>query len=449
MTEIISLHIGQAGVQLGSPCWKLFCNEHGILSDGTISNSDVEIKDNSFNPFFFESNFENKYLPRSLFFDFDPIGVDELRTGDLRHLFDPELIISGKDESANIYGRGYYTLGKKYIDLALEKIRKLANNCSNLQGFIIYSSAAGGTGSGFGALLSERLNIDYPKKAKMALNIYPSVMVSNSLIEPYNSIFSTNSHLEHTNLSILLDNEAIYDICRRQLNIEIPSYNNLNEIISHVSNNIIAPIRFKASLNADLTEMQTNLVPYPRFNYLLSSYSPIICSQTSYSKQFCVGEITNSLFNRDHNMANCDPLNGKYMASTLIYRGDVLPKDISCAISNIKVCRKINFIYWLSTGFKCGIIQQKPIFITEGSLAKLSRLGVMISNNTSIRDVFSRMKRKFNLMFNKKAFLHWYLAEGMEEGQFQEALENQSALEKDYEEVCQEINDEIDENDMI
>ena len=127
MTEIISLHIGQAGVQLGSPCWKLFCNEHGILSDGTISNSDVEIKDNSFNPFFFESNFENKYLPRSLFFDFDPIGVDELRTGDLRHLFDPELIISGKDESANIYGRGYYTLGKKYIDLALEKIRKLAN----------------------------------------------------------------------------------------------------------------------------------------------------------------------------------------------------------------------------------------------------------------------------------------------------------------------------------
>ena len=59
MTEIISLHIGQAGVQLGSPCWKLFCNEHGILSDGTISNSDVEIKDNSFNPFFFESNFEN------------------------------------------------------------------------------------------------------------------------------------------------------------------------------------------------------------------------------------------------------------------------------------------------------------------------------------------------------------------------------------------------------
>merc|ERR1712054_527832 len=81
----------------------------------------------------------------------------------------------------------------------------------------------GGCGSGLGSLLLERLSVDYGKKSKLGFTVYPSPQVSTAVVEPYNSILSTHSLLEHTDVAVMLDNEAIYDICRRQLDIERPT----------------------------------------------------------------------------------------------------------------------------------------------------------------------------------------------------------------------------------
>lgn len=125
-------------------------------------------------------------------------------------------------------------VGKEIVDLCLDRIRKLADNCSGLQGFLVFNAVGGGTGSGLGSLLLERLSVDYGKKSKLGFTVYPSPQVSTSVVEPYNSVLSTHSLLEHTDVSILLDNEAIYDICRRSLDIERPTYTNLNRLVSQV-----------------------------------------------------------------------------------------------------------------------------------------------------------------------------------------------------------------------
>ena len=87
--------------------------------------------------------------------------------GTYRGLYNPDQLISGKEDAANNYARGHYTVGKELLDTAMDKIRKLTDGASGLQGFLVYHSTGGGTGSGMGALILERLSVDYGRKCKL------------------------------------------------------------------------------------------------------------------------------------------------------------------------------------------------------------------------------------------------------------------------------------------
>ncbi|XP_073400184.1 tubulin alpha-8 chain isoform X2 [Dendrobates tinctorius] len=434
--ECISVHVGQAGVQIGNACWELFCLEHNIEPDGTIldERSNPSSYDDSFTTFFSETG-NGKRVPRAVLVDLEPSVVDEIRAGPYRHLFHPEQLITGKEDAANNYARGHYTIGKESIDLVLDRIRKLSDACSGLQGFLIFHSFGGGTGSGFTSLLMERLSVDYGKKSKLEFAIYPAPQISTAVVEPYNSILTTHTTLEHSDCAFMVDNEAIYDICRRNLDIERPTYIDLNRLISQIVSSITASLRFDGALNVDLTEFQTNLVPYPRIHFPLVTYAPIISSEKVHHEQLSVADITNACFDPLNQMVKCDPRHGKYMACCMLYRGDVVPKDVNVAIANIKTKRAIQFVDWCPTGFKVGINYQPPTVVPSGSMAKVQRAVCMLSNTTAIAEAWARLDHKFDLMYAKRAFVHWYVGEGMEEGEFSEAREDLAALEKDYEEV--------------
>jgi len=288
---------------------------------------------------------------------------------------------------------------------------------------------------GLGALLLERLSVDYGRKSKLSFTIYPSPQVSTAVVEPYNCVLSTHGLLEHTDVSFMVDNEALYDICRRNLDVERPTYTNLNRLVAQIISSLTASLRFDGALNVDVTEFQTNLVPYPRIHFVVSAFAPIISAEKAYHEQLSVAEITNSAFEPASQLCKVDPRHGKYMAVCLMYRGDVVPKDVNAAVATIKTKRTIQFVDWCPTGFKCGINYQPPTVVPGGDLAKVMRAVAMMSNTTAIAELYSRIDHKFDLMYAKRAFVHWYVGEGMEEGEFSEAREDLAALEKDYEEV--------------
>ncbi|XP_015747456.1 PREDICTED: tubulin alpha-1 chain-like [Acropora digitifera] len=262
MRECISVHVGQAGVQIGNACWELYCLEHGIQPDGQMpSDKTIGGGDDSFNTFFSETG-AGKHVPRAVFVDLEPTVVGKL-----------------------------------------------------------------------------------------------------------------------------------------------------------------------------LILLQTNLVPYPRIHFPLATYAPVISAEKAYHEQLTVAEITNACFEPANQMVKCDPRHGKYMACCLLFRGDVVPKDVNAAIATIKTKRTIQFVDWCPTGFKVGINYQPPTVVPGGDLAKVQRAVCMLSNTTAIAEAWARLDHKFDLMYAKRAFVHWYVGEGMEEGEFSEAREDLAALEKDYEEV--------------
>ncbi|KAJ0183541.1 hypothetical protein K1T71_001517 [Dendrolimus kikuchii] len=429
--EVIHIHIGQAGVQVANACWELYCLEHGVRPDGILAFFD---NDNSCGPFFNQTG-AGKVVPRVVMIDLEPTPIDEIRTGAYRHLFHPTSLLTGKEDAASNFARGYFGVGREMIDLALNRIRLVAEDCQFLQGFIIIRSFGGGTGSGFTALLLEGLVRDYGKLSKIEFAIYPAPKISPIIVEPYNAVLTSHACMDTEDVCFIFDNEALYDILARCLDVPRPTYTNLNRLIAQVVSCMTASMRFEGSLNVELVEFRTNLIPYPRIHFPLVTFAPFVSASKAYHETNTTQQLMMSCFEPANQMVKCDPRQGHYMSCCLLFRGDVNPNDINTSINQIKNMRSIRFVSWSPTGFKIGVNYQPPATVPGGDLAALQRAVVMVSNSSAVRVAWERLCKKFSLMYAKRAFVHHYVGEGLQEAEFKNALQNIRALCNDYREM--------------
>merc|ERR1712083_994713 len=315
-------------------------------------------------------------------------------------------------------------------------------------GFIINHAVGGGTGSGLGALILERIAVDYRKKSKIGFEIYPAPNLSTCIVEPYNAMLSTHWLLDHTEVSIVLDNEAIYSILQKQLDKDRPSYGQLNQVIAKVISSMTAALRFDGELNVDLGEFQTNLVPFPRLHFMTTGLAPVISKKKSRHEAQTIREITDHVFQPQNMLvkyADFDPVEDKYMAISINYRGAIKSKEANATVQWLKQNNKISFVEWCPTGFKIGLNETPAAALEDDIMSKADRNVTMIGNNVAVSRVFTeRITKKYDMMYSQRAFVHWYVGEGMEEGEFSEAREDLGFLEKDYlDVVTEQASDEV------
>ena len=103
--------------------------------------------------------------------------------------------------------------------------------------------------------------------------------------------------------------------------------------------------------------------------------SQVLSVDKANHESMTVADITTACFEPSNQMVKCDPRHGKYMACCLLYRGDVVPKDVNSAIAAIKNKRTVQFVDWCPTGFKVGINYQPPTVVPGGDMAKMQRYG--------------------------------------------------------------------------
>merc|ERR550525_378498 len=164
----------------------------------------------------------------------------------------------------------------------------------------------------------------------VGFHVFPSPTLSTNTVWPYNAAHCVHWYLDHTHVSVTLDNEAMYELCQRTLDIKYPSYDNLNRLIAKVVSSMTASLRFESSLNSSLRDFQTNLVPFPRLHFVIPSMAPLASKKKKETMKNDVVSMTTQCFDPLSfftKIYDFEPEEDKYMAISLQYRGNVEAKE--------------------------------------------------------------------------------------------------------------------------
>jgi len=238
-----------------------------------------------------------------------------------------------------------------------------------------------------------------------------------------------------------IDNEALYDICKRTLKLTSPTYGELNKLVSTVMSGVTCCLRFPGQLNSDLRKLAVNLTPFPRLHFFLVGSAPLASRLGQEYTKVTVPELTSQLFDSRNMMAAVDPKNGKYLTACAMFRGIMSPQEVDSNMASLQSKHSSNFVEWIPNNIKSSVCNIPP----KG----LNMSATFIGNTTSTQTLFQRVARQFTAMFRRKAFLHSYTAEGMEEMEFTEAEANMNDLITEYQQYEQaSIDEDLESNEV-
>merc|ERR1711972_218983 len=331
-------------------------------------------------------------------------------------------------------------------DSVLDVVRKEAEGCDCLQGFQMCHSLGGGTGSGMGTLLISKVREEYPERIMETFSVIPSPKVSDTVVEPYNAVLSFRQLVENADECMLLDNEALYGICFRTLKLTTPTYGDLNHLVSAAMSGVTTCLRFPGQLNCDLRKIAVNLVPFPRLHFFMTGFAPLTSRGSQQYRALTVPELTQQMFDAKNMMCAADPRHGRYLTAAALFRGRMSTKEVDEQMLNVQNKNSSYFVEWIPNNMKCSICDIPP----RGLKMSVGFLG----NSTCMQEVMKRVGEQFTAMFRRKAFLHWYTGEGMDEMELTEAESNMNDLVSEYQQYQDataeddEFEDEEDDADM-
>ena len=343
MREIVSINIGKTGVESGISSQELYNGELNLPPNGLLDLNTVHPSQVPQIPVFYSEIAPTslgelpKYVPRSIFADMDQTTIDNLRVSHWRHLLPKNQLLSGIEDTGGNYAKGYFTTGKEFFDLLEDRVRKMAEDCSNIEGFTIQSGIGGGTGTGLTQRLLEHIITKYPKAVKLVLGVYPTHLLSKMIAEPYNVVLGTHALCQNADVVVVFDNEAIFDINQRLLGVSLPRYIDIDRIIAYAMRGITAPLRYSIASGLgcqSLTHIKSNMVPFPGMHFLTPGCAPISSSnmhipmggggvpESSWLDAF---KPSNLLIKSSSSYE--DSQNGKYLASALTAQGENINEE--------------------------------------------------------------------------------------------------------------------------
>ncbi|VAI22690.1 unnamed protein product [Triticum turgidum subsp. durum] len=405
MREILHIQGGQCGNQIGAKFWEVICDEHGIDGTGRYAgDSDLQLE--RINVYYNEAS-GGRFVPRA--------GLMSQRL-DLGSAV-PRGVRSVPNISSLQMSNFACVLSLSFVNNSLALF-------ASFTGFQVCHSLGGGTGSGMGTLLISKIREEYPDRMMLTFSVFPSPKVSDTVVEPYNATLSVHQLVENADECMVLDNEALYDICFRTLKLATPSFGDLNHLISATMSGVTCCLRFPGQLNSDLRKLAVNLIPFPRLHFFMVGFAPLTSRGSQMYRALTVPELTQQMWDAKNMMCAADPRHGRYLTASACFRGKMSTKEVDEQMLNVQNKNSSYFVEWIPNNVKSSVCDMPP--------RGLKMAGTFVGNSTSIQEMFRRVSEQFTAMFRRKAFLHWYTGEGMDEMEFTEAESNMNDLVAEY-----------------
>ena len=382
-----------------------------------------------------------RYAPRAILVDTDPSSIEAVANGKMKELFSQQNLICHSPTSVGNVARIGYTEDYQLEDEAIECARREIELCDCLSGFQFTHSIGGTAGSSIGSRLMDRIKTEYPDRISLSFSVLPSAKLSDTIIEPYNSILAVDQLINNIDQSYLIDNNGLCDMYSSKLGIQAPTYSELNDQIAQIISGITSAFRFQGQPNTNVRKISTNMIPYSRLHFLIPGLSPALRSHTESAVELTLEELSNQLVSVEHCMHACDPRDGFYISLGAVYRGDVT--SIEAEEQMVRMTQSSGyFVDWVPNNVLTAVCSVP----SRGMRLSLSS----IANTTAIVPIFNRILEEFKCLFKKRTLLHWYVGEGIGEMEFEAASLNLQDTISMYSQYCktslvEDSDDEVDD----
>ncbi|KAH0573652.1 Gamma tubulin [Spironucleus salmonicida] len=415
--EIITLQCGQCGNQIGAEFWHRLCLEHGILANGSLAPEAINFDDRK-DVFFYQAD-DNHYIPRALLLDLEPRAIGYIRQeSPVRSLFNPENIYISKNQTGagNIWASGYKQT-EVDIEIILDMIDREAEGADSFSGFNLTHSIAGGSGSGMGSCLLEKLSERYPKKLLQTFSVFPNHTTSEVVVQPYNSMLTMKRLTNNADAVFTIDNTSLDRIVEKHQSADSKSgYQQSNAIISTVMAASTSTLRLPGFMVNDMLSLIGCLVPTPRLHYLISAFTPIQQLMTTdpveqeYDAQQAIKDmyqgqnqvrktsvldVMRRLLHPGNGLVSCSR-DGTYISLLNLLQGQLDSTQLHRSVTRLQERRSVRFSPWAPSNIQLAVSKRSPLIAEQSKVS-----GLLISNHTSVREIFQRISKDFNKQFGE------------------------------------------------
>ncbi|KAL4869777.1 hypothetical protein BDV12DRAFT_208280 [Aspergillus spectabilis] len=397
------------GCAVGSQFWQQLCLEHGISQDGNLEEFATEGGDRK-DVFFYQSD-DTRYIPRAILLDLEPRVLNAIQSGPYKNIYNPENFFIGQQGigAGNNWGAGY-AAGDGVQEEVFDMIDREADGSDSLEGFMFLHSIAGGTGSGLGSYILERMNDRFPKKLIQTYSVFPDTQAADVVVNPYNSLLAMRRLTQNADSVVVLDNGALSRIVADRLHVQEPSFQQTNQLVSTVMSASTTTLRYPGYMHNDLVGIIASLIPTPRSHFLLTSYTPFTgdnIEQAKTVRKTTVLDVMRRLLQPKNRMVSINPSKSSCYISILnIIQGEADPTDVHKSLLRIRERRLASFIPWGPASIQVALTKKSPYIQNTHRVS-----GLMLANHTSVATLFKRIVQQYDRLRKRNAFLEQYKKE--------------------------------------